>query len=57
MNFTFSELGWAASHDWFCDSDRSEITVVDMVVTPSGDTETKLRTFTDFQRLKDWVGY
>jgi hypothetical protein len=57
MNFTFSELGWAASHDWFCDGDRNEITVVDVVVTPSGETETKLRTFTDFQRLKDWAGY
>lgn len=57
MNFTFSELGWAASHDWFCDGDRNQITVVDVVVLPNGEQETKLRTFTDFQRLKDWAGY
>jgi hypothetical protein len=54
--FTFSELGWAMQHDWFCDGDLDSITVIDQTVSGVDFVEQVL-TFTDINALKAWAGY
>lgn len=53
MHMTEKQIDWAASHDWFYASSFEGAVIV---VDTEGPVDL-LKTFTDFQKLKEWAGY